>query len=900
MNNYEDTLNLPKTNFPLRANLPLKDKKFREYTTSNTYYKSLNNRVTTQNFAICDGPPYANGNIHIGHALNKSLKDIFIRSQAIQNNNIYFIPGWDCHGLPIEKSVKENNPNLSLLLHLSACRKYAQQQVEAQRNSMMSLNLIGDWDHPYHTMDNDFYAFAIRTLAKIVEQKSLYRSYRPISWCYKCTSSLADAELVYEHREVTSVYVKVPLTNFDSNKSTTYLLTWTTTPWTLPENKAFAVNKSLSYDVYYNNLTNEQIIVGQEFIMRPEYSKLYTILGSEIIGLTAISPLSKNPVKIYHGDFVTKVETGIVHVSPAHGNDDYNLAIVNNIPIKPMVDGYGRYLDNHYLLPGRHINEVTPEIIDLLGDLLYDYKIISHRVGTCWRHYTTVFYLTTYQWFIDLTKNNIAERRYKLINDLAFIPTIGKDILLKTISERTSWCISRQRSWGIPMGLFIHKIDGSMHPDTLIIMNKIADFIEVNGLEAYIIKDNYKDIVPDLEYYYQVTDTLDVWFDSGCVPFYLYHKHHKLFDCIFEGRDQYRGWFQSIVNLALFMNVKLPIKSIIAHGYVVDNEGNKLSKSKGNVIDPITITQKYGVDVLRLAMSSADYTKDINLSGEIIDNAIVKYRKVRNVIRFLLSLASAEPESLSLVLLSYDHYMLEVVEQHHQEIIEQYNRYNLQEVTNKIYHLAQKVSADYIALIRNRVYMVPKGCNAYKSAQYTSTIILKTILRCIAPILSVTAQEAYNYLNDDDTLDILSLYHITNKLHLDSLINPNTPPIDWLKCDNLVKFINDLPIMKDKDLTKGYVINPQKIINNLNFGELFMNNLIAINQENVLRDLLKCGQIELDNNLPTLIAELDSSLLKIKCPRCWKLNLARSDVIITDICQSCHNDLNNIDNRWIN
>ncbi|CAL4319806.1 Isoleucine--tRNA ligase [Buchnera aphidicola (Eriosoma grossulariae)] len=778
MNDYKSTLNLPKTKFSMKGNLKIKEEQILKQWNQNNLYEKI--RIQKNNnpiFFLHDGPPYANGNIHIGHAINKVLKDIILKSKNMSGFNAPYIPCWDCHGLPIEQKVEElikkNNKPISKKIFREKCREYAKKQVENQKKDFIRLGVLGDWDNPYLTMDYKSEADIIRTLSKIIENGHLYKGLKPVHWCLNCESSLADAEVEYYDKKSSSILFKLKvhdnqsiakkfkIKNFQND---IHFTVWTTTPWTLPSSQAIAVNEKYTYQLIQTD-DCKLIIMSNltKLIMQKIKIKKWKIIGEtngkNLEFENVQHPLLNINIPIILSTHVSdQIGTGIVHIAPDHGIEDF--LATQPYKIKPinLINANGTYINNiHSELNGINIINAETIIIKIINNknILLLIETINHSYPHCWRHKTPIIFRTTPQWFISMTKKQLKLNSLKLIDKVKWIPEWGKNRMLSMLKNRPDWCISRQRKWGVPITLFIHKKTGELHPKTKNIMEKIAKLVEINGIEEWWNIDTKKILGEKYKEYFKSEDILDVWFDSGSSQNFVINqpifKNKKKADIYVEGSDQHRGWFMSSLIISTAIKNTAPYHAVLTHGFAVDNIGKKMSKSTGNSLSPNHIIKTIGADVLRLWVASTDYSKDISISNEILQQSIENYRKIRNTARFILSnLYQFDPEQ-NIVhkdkMIMLDKWAVNKTKETQIEIIKLYKKYNFHELLQKIMNFCSvDMSAFYFEIIKDRQYTTKKKSLANLSGQTALFHIINALVRWIAPILSFTAEEIWEHI----------------------------------------------------------------------------------------------------------------------------------------------------------
>lgn len=782
MQSYKNTLNLPTTNFPMKANLSQKEPETLKFWQElNLYHTIQKSRVNAEKFILPDGPPYANGDIHIGHALNKILKDIVVKAKTLSGFNAPFVPGWDCHGLPIElnveKEVGKPGIKLSVKEFRAACRKYAESQIQRQLHSFVRLGVLGDWENPYKTMDYKFEADIIRTFAKIIANGHLHKGERPVHWCINCGSSLAEAEVEYKEKTSPSIYVlfhavneseflscfnlkeeKIKAGNLTAND--TSVVIWTTTPWTLPANEGVAIGKDITYVLI--EFQDKKIVLAidrlQDLCKDTPYKVLGECLGESLEFQKLKHPFYNKEVQIILGDHVTlDAGTGCVHTAPAHGQEDYAVGLKYNLPVNNPVGANGAFLDNVEFFAGLNINKANDAIVEILqnnGNLLRLEKL-THSYPHCWRHKTPLIFRATPQWFISMEQQGLRELALKVVkDDVKWVPDWGMARMEKMLYNRPDWCVSRQRVWGVPMALFIHKQTKELHPDTVKLMEKVALKVEKQGVDVWYELDAAEILGADAASYERINDVLDVWFDSGAYFFCVLEQRADLrlpADLYLEGSDQHRGWFQSSLLASVAVNQKAPYKEVLTHGFTVDADGRKMSKSLGNVIEPEKIVKTYGADVLRLWVATTDYQYEQSVGDEILKRTSDAYRRIRNTARFLLAnLADFDSTKDIIVakdMVALDQWIVAKTKVLQLEIIAAYNEYNFHSIYQKIHNFcAIDLGSFYLDIIKDRQYTCKANGKARRSCQTAMHYIIEALTRWLAPILSFTAEEIWQHM----------------------------------------------------------------------------------------------------------------------------------------------------------
>ena len=785
---YKQTLNLPQTEFPMQAGLAVREPKMLEQWEAEGLYTQIDAATASRpDYWFVDGPPYANGDIHIGHAVNKVLKDMIVKAARLDGFHAPFTPGWDCHGLPIELQVEKKfgkvGDKLNAAEFRAECRKYANEQIARQRVDFKRLGVLADWEKPYLTMQPKFEAEQLRVLSRIVANGHVTRGFKPVHWCLDCGSSLAEAEVEYQDK--TSFAIDVGFTSTDSKALATLFgasgdapikfLIWTTTPWTIPANKATSVNPELDY-VLVEMGEYGRVIVAEGLL--EVCAKRYGVASPSVLGRLKGAALERQSYThpfdaeaaakpILCGDHVTlDAGTGLVHTAPAHGVDDYNIGVANNIPVESPLMGTGVYVAGTPVVGGLYVRKVDEPVINALreaGALIHVTKF-DHSYPHCWRHKTPLIFRATPQWFMSMDGNGLRQQALAAIGKTEWIPGWGEDRIRGMVGERPDWCISRQRTWGVPMAILVDKRNQTLHPDSAALLKRVADAVEANGLEAWFGSSVGDWISVDAEHYEKCPDTLDVWFDSGSVHQCSFVSVHpdKLdadglapqADMYLEGSDQHRGWFQSSLLTSVAMRSRAPYKAVLTHGFTVDEKGNKMSKSLGNVVAPQTVTKTLGADVLRLWVSASDYSGEIAISDNLLKRIADAYRRIRNTVRYLLSNLHGFDPAQHLVapdqMLSIDRWALSELARTQDEIKAAYAAKQFHQVYQLLHnYCAVDLGSLYLDVLKDRLYTLPEASPARRSAQTVLLHIAEAMTRWIAPILSFTADEIWKLLPGD-------------------------------------------------------------------------------------------------------------------------------------------------------
>ena len=769
MSDYKTTLNLPATDFPMKANLANREGGFLKDWYDQDLHKKIRKKFKGKpTFILHDGPPYANGDIHIGHAVNKVLKDIIVKSKTLSGFDAPYVPGWDCHGLPIEHMVEKKKGKVGQKINAddfrAACREYADKQIEKQKEDFKRLGIIGDWDNPYLTKNFKYEADIVRALGKIVKNGHISKGYKPVHWCTECSSALAEAEVEYKDKGSDTVDVEFKvIDNFFNLDKPVSIVIWTTTPWTLPANEAVTLHPELNYVLA--DIGNKYIILADDLFdsalqrygieNATKHSKTYK--GSELEGIVIMHPFYDKKVPIILGDHVTtEAGTGAVHTAPAHGQDDYIVGLKYNLPVDCPVDGRGVFIDSTKYVAGEFIFKANATIIGLLENkkTLIKHDPINHSYPHCWRHKTPVIFRATPQWFVSMTKKKLRDKVNEEILNVKWIPSWGQKRIELMVGNRPDWCISRQRYWGSPITLFINIKTGELHPKTEILFETVAKKIELEGIEAWF-KLKVEDILGDEAAEYEKTsDTLDVWFDSGVSHFAVLKASNHLTDVAdmyLEGSDQHRGWFQSSLITSCAINGRAPYKQVLTHGFTVDQKGYKMSKSLGNVIPPQKVVNSLGADILRLWIGSTDYSGEMTVSDEILNRSADSYRRIRNTMRFMLANMQGFDSTNDLVnvnqMLLLDKWIIAKTAELQSQVIKGYDEYNFHHVMKMIINFCTNdLGGFYLDIIKDRQYTTQTNSLARRSAQSALFHISHAMVRWLTPILSFTSEEIWQYL----------------------------------------------------------------------------------------------------------------------------------------------------------
>jgi isoleucyl-tRNA synthetase len=785
----KDSILLPKTEFSMKADLPKKEPAILDSWQKNNLYESLRkDSKDKEKFILHDGPPYANGHLHMGHALNKILKDIIVKYQQLLNKNSIYVPGWDCHGLPIEwkieeeyRAKKKNKDDVPVLEFRNQCRDFANKWIDIQKKEFQRLGVIGDWDNPYTTMHYHAEAQIVRELGKFLENGGIYKGHRPVLWSVVEKTALADAEVEYQDHKSTTIYTcfsieKSPETKFSDHS----IVIWTTTPWTIPGNRALAVHEDIDYQslTINKNDTNQKVIIAKDLIENfikeneiSEHTLNFEIKGKELIGLNCKHPLFDSgydfTVPVLHGDFVTTEQgTGIVHICPVHGMDDFLLGKQHNLELPMTIDEGGIYYEHIPVFAGKHIFKVDQDVCDEIKKCnnLISQGVLIHSYPHSWRSKAPLVYKNTSQWFISMEKNGLREKALEAIDQTDFFPKQGQNRLRSMIQDRPDWCVSRQRVWGVPLPIFVNKKTGEPLRDNKVI-DRIASIYEQEGGDAWFNSEASRFLSPDYDSneYEQVKDVVEVWFDSGSTHSYVLETREDLqwpASMYLEGSDQHRGWFHSSLLESCGTRGRAPFESILSHGFVVDGKGRKMSKSIGNVISPDEIINKYGADILRIWVVASDYSEDLKIDNQIINYQIDSYRKIRNTIRFLLGNLNnfSVNDAVKLEQMpDLEKYILNKVSQMNSELKSLVQKHDYHGIFVKLLNFCTlDLSAFYFDIRKDSLYCDGKDSSKRRSVSTCLHILFDFLSKWFSPIISFTSEEAWQSRHQDNSTSILS------------------------------------------------------------------------------------------------------------------------------------------------
>ena len=917
---FKDTIFLPKTTFEMRANLPQKEPKIlEEWDKEKIFLKLREKSKGREKFVLHDGPPYANGHIHMGTALNKILKDVIVRTQQMSGKDSIYVPGWDCHGLPIEWKIEEeyrkkgqNKDDVPIVQFRQECREFAEKWIEIQKKEFRRLGVEGDWNNPYLTMSNEAEAQIVRELGKFLLDKSLYKGARPVLWSVVEKTALADAEVEYEDHTSNTIYVKFKVTKSLINELVdTNIVIWTTTPWTIPGNRAVAYGKDLEYSLIEIIKTNEKSLanIGEKLVIADELKNqvldeigideskiIKKFFGKDLEGTECEHPFKSLGynfnVRALEGDFVNLEQgTGIVHIAPGHGADDYILGIKNDVDVIQTVEDDGKY--NHHAVgfEGEHVYKVDQKIADKLKEFkkLLHQGTLRHSYPHSWRSKAPLIFRNTPQWFISMDKKDLREKALKSIDETIFYPPQGQTRLRSMIETRPDWCVSRQRVWGVPLPLFVNKKTEQPLRDIKVI-NRIADIYEKEGSDTWFTEDPKRFLGDDysINDYDQIQDVVEVWFDSGSTHAFCLEKREDLkwpASMYLEGSDQHRGWFHSSLLESAGTRGRAPYESVLTHGFVVDGKGRKMSKSLGNVISPEKVMSQYGVDILRLWVVASDYYDDLKLDSAILKAQSDSYRRIRNTFRYLIGNLEGfdEKEKINIEefpeLEKYILHRLWEVDQIIQKCVKDFNFHLM--FTTLLNFCSNDLSAFYFDIRKDSIYCDSFDSKKRRSARTLLNLIFDHLVRWLAPSLSFTCEEAWKAKGNTSSI------HLEDFLKASQDFKNNDIANKWNIIKNIRKVITGAIEKKRAEKLIGSSLEAnviiyvkedlKKKIEEINFDEIAITSSFQLLDYKNKKDYFALEEID---DVAVTVEKTDGQ----KCERCWKYTDILQD---KQICQRC-------------
>ena len=887
--NYRDTLNLPQTELSMKAGLPKKEPEILDFWNDIGLYEKIRQQnLNNKKFILHDGPPYANGAIHLGHSVNKILKDITIKSKTLQGLDAPYVPGWDCHGLPIELNVEKKHGKRSELVQnkkmfQEACKEYALTQIESQKKDFIRLGVLGEWDNPYKSLDSSFEANAVRALGKIYEAGHIEKGEKPVHWCQDCGSALAEAEVEYQDKTSKSIDVAFKANEQSLKKLNEVFATnivdgisfviWTTTPWTIPSNVAVCINPELDYALI--KLDGEHLVIAEAMIELcmerwGTTSELVSkTLGKNLVDISLIHPFIERKSELLHGDHVTtEAGTGCVHTAPAHGLDDYFICKKHGIETFKALNSKGFFKEEFEFIAGLPASKADPLVIEKLNEVkaLVNCDDFHHSYPHCWRHKSPLIFTSTAQWFISMNKSGLLNEALQSISGVSWEPSWGEQRIEGMLTDRPDWCISRQRNWGVPITLVVHKESGAIHPNQSELFKQFANLIEENGISSWESLD-LNEFIDDGDSYIKITDSLDVWFDSGVTHFAVSEQRFEegiVADLYLEGSDQHRGWFQSSLLTSIAMNGRAPYKAVLTHGFVVDENGRKQSKSLGNVVSPQKVWDSLGADILRLWVASADFRSEMVASDEILKRVSDQYRRIRNTFRFILGNLNDFDESKKIVFedqIELDKWIVLETSKLQEDVLKLYESYSYHNVVQKIHNFCvNELGGIYLDIVKDRLYTCKDSSHARQSCQTSLNYVLNTMVRLTAPILSFTSEEiwqTHSSLKGQNESIFLSKY-FESKQEGECVISSS----DWARIFEIKDIVNQsIERLRNENKLKG---------------SLDSNVIISANEED--KSILdKLGSELHFVFISSQASVIDGDTLSIqidqmsdeKCTRCW-------------------------------
>ncbi|HDY98126.1 MAG TPA: isoleucine--tRNA ligase [Pseudomonas sabulinigri] len=927
MTDYKATLNLPATDFPMKAGLPNREPETLKRL-DGLYQRIREVSQGRPQFILHDGPPYANGVIHIGHALNKIIKDMIVRSKTLSGFDAPYVPGWDCHGLPIEHKIETTHGK-----HLPAdkvrelSRAYATEQVALQKADFIRLGVLGDWDNPYLTMNYANEAGEIRALGKMVEQGVVFKGLKPVNWCFDCGSALAEAEVEYQDKKSEAIDVAFAVEDADKLATAFGLATlpkpaaiviWTTTPWTIPANQALNVHPEFTYALVD---TGERLLLLAEDLVADclaryglEGKVVATAEGATLEMINFRHPFYDRLSPIYLADYVElDAGTGVVHSAPAYGEDDFRTCKrygMTNDDIFSPVQSNGVYVNDLPFFGGQFIWKANPAIVTKLEEVgaLLKHESIQHSYMHCWRHKTPLIYRATAQWFVGMDipvagGETLRERSLNAIEQTDFVPAWGKQRLHNMIAGRPDWCISRQRNWGVPIPFFLHKESGDLHPRTIELIEQVAQKVEQGGIDAWFDMEASELLGEEAAQYDKISDTLDVWFDSGTTHWHVMrgsnpmgHAQGPLADLYLEGSDQHRGWFHSSLLTGCAIDGHAPYRGLLTHGFTVDENGRKMSKSLGNTIAPQKVNDTLGADILRLWVCSSDYSGEMAVSDQILQRSADAYRRIRNTARFLLSnLNGFDPKVDALPpeqMLDLDRWAVDRARLLQAEIVEAYDTYKFWNVYQKVHNFCvQELGGFYLDIIKDRQYTTQANSIARRSCQTALYHIAEALVRWIAPVLSFTAEELWQYLpgEHNDSVMLNAWYDGLAELPADQALGREF----WNTVMGVKEAVNkELENLRSAKAIRGNLEAEVTLFVESALSEQLAKlgdelRFVLITSQAALAPLAEAGADAVETELPGLKLRILKST-ETKCARCWHF---RADVgthaAHPEICSRC-------------
>ncbi|MBN2434802.1 MAG: isoleucine--tRNA ligase [Spirochaetes bacterium] len=913
---YSKTVNLPETDFPMRANLPQREPEIlKKWAKADIYNKILSERSDNKLFILHDGPPYANGHIHMGHALNKILKDVIIKHKTMMGFKTPYIPGWDCHGLPIELKVTQKlgdkARDMEKIAIRNLCRDYATEFINIQRDEFKRLGVFADYKNPYKTMTKDYEATITQKFAELFEQGYIFKGKKPIYWCPSCETALAEAEVEYEMHTSKSIFVKfaidassIGIEGVNSDKC--HVVIWTTTPWTLPANLAVCFHPDFPYSLYKFKeeflLLADGLIEQFESVTGKKHSESFSISRSQIEKLVVHHPFIKRESKVIFGHHVTLEQgTGIVHTAPGHGAEDYHIGIQHGLDVFCPVDHQGRFTDEYSDMKGVLVWDANDKVIEIIkgNNTLIEQNQIEHSYPHCWRCKKPLIFRATEQWFLGIDTHDLRKKASKVVQDTNWVPSWGESRFRSMVEQRPDWCLSRQRSWGVPIPSFSCTECGANMTSTESLMH-FSSLAKSEGIDIWYTKD-INELIPEgtkckcgSTSFVKENDILDVWFDSGVSHFAVLESPYREglrwpADLYLEGSDQHRGWFQSSLWPALALKGRAPYDTVLTHGFILDENGKAMSKSMGNVIPPEDIIKKYGADILRLWVTSEDYRNDLKIGHDMLKQVADSYRKIRNSFKFLIGNLSDFNEEKDTVpykeLADMDKWILFKLYQLQQQVINSYEKFEFHLVYRRILNFcAVELSSLYFDVSKDILYIEQRNAKKRRSTQTAINEIFKTLLTLSAPVLAFTSEEIWDFIGKEGSIHTQNYYSLPEEYN-NSGIEQSFGVIVRVKKD-LLKALerarNEKIISKSQEASVTIVMNSDDDKN------------IAHAKAEDMQGFLQVAKITLAQDKDSNFYEMDSCKIKIerfdgkKCVRCWNYfeNIGE-DAEHPELCSRC-------------
>ncbi|MBI9111433.1 isoleucine--tRNA ligase [Maridesulfovibrio ferrireducens] len=931
MSDYKKTLCLPKTKFPMKANLKQREPEMlKRWEETGVYNKMVEANKDAEQYVLHDGPPYANGHIHMGTAMNKVLKDIIVKSRNMQGQKAEYVPGWDCHGLPIEHKVsqdlKKKKKDLPTLIIRKLCREYALKYVDIQRKEFKRLGVMGVWDNPYLTLKPEYEAATARELGRFMENGSVVRGKKPIHWCCSCKTALAEAEVEHEDHTSPSIYVRFPLNDpkvlevlpsdisSKMDLSRTFVCIWTTTPWTLPDNMAVALHPEFDYCVAEVNgdfyiLAERLLPVCAESFGWDKYNVLGTFEGAKLEGAVADHPFYDRKSPIVLADYVTLDSgTGCVHTAPGHGREDFETGNRYGLEVYSPINNDGVFLQEVEFFAGLNVFEANPKVIEKLEEVgnLLARENITHSYPHCWRCKEPVIFRATTQWFISMEKNDLRKNTLKAIqDDVNWIPAWGENRIFKMIENRPDWCISRQRNWGVPIIALICQDCDEVYNEAKWVFSIVDEFEKHENGCDYWFEKSVEELAPaglkcpkcGGNHWAKETDILDVWFDSGTSFAAVVEKRPELrfpADLYLEGSDQHRGWFHSSLLASMATRKTPPYRTVLTHGYVVDKHGKKMSKSIGNVIAPQEIIDQHGAEILRMWVSAVNYQEDVRISDEILSRLVDAYRRIRNTCRYLLgNLDGFNPETDAVPvseLLPTDHFALDLIKRQHEVIQKAYTDFEFHKVYHTLHNLCTTdLSAFYLDIIKDRLYVSGEKSLERRSAQTVLWQTMMMLLTDMAPVLSFTSEEVFSHLPEEMKCGVDTVFAIRPKLLTPDLSSDEiskwellldvrrevTKAIEPLRRERVIGHSLDtkITLFADETITKA--------LESVDMREFFIVSGAEVKPLAAAdSDAVKPEELE---GLAVGVVKSEGE----KCSRCWRYDTLGSNAEHPELCPRC-------------